>query len=80
MIRPRTTESLMLYIQYLSVLGIWFAIPSVTLLLTKDKRWPYAVIILSITVSLLTIAYIVQWSALFPRSAVEITEGKQDIM
>ena len=74
--RPRTVESLMLYIQYLSVLGIWFAIPSVTLLLTKDKRWPYAVILLAIIFVLLTIAYIMQWSVLFPRSAVEIAGDK----
>lgn len=75
--RPRTVESLMLYIQYLSVLGIWFAIPSVTLLLTKDKRWPYAVLLLAIIFILLTIAYIMQWSILFPRSAVEITGDKK---
>ena len=75
--RPRTVESLMLYIQYLSVLGIWFAIPSVTLLLTKDKRWPYAVILLATIFILLTIAYIMQWSILFPRSAVELTGDKK---
>jgi len=69
----------MLFIQYLSVLGIWFAIPSVTLLLTRDKRWPYAVILLLITVSLLTIAYITQWGALFPRSAVELTDKDKNI-
>ena len=69
--KPRTSEELVLLISYLSLIGIWFAIPSVNLLLNRDRRWPYAVGILGTLVLLLTIAYIKQWEVLFPRSATE---------
>jgi hypothetical protein len=56
---------------YLSLIGVWFAIPSGTLLLQKDNRWVYPVIVLSILVTLLFISYRLQWSVLFPRTATE---------
>ena len=72
MARPRTVEELNLLIGYVSVLGIWFAIPSVSLLLNRDKRWPYAIILLLSLVLFLVISYLIQWQVLFPRSASEI--------
>jgi hypothetical protein len=69
--KPRTYEELGLLLSYISVLGIWFAIPSLSLLLNRDKRWPIALIILSTLLISLLIAYITQWKVLFPRTAVE---------
>ena len=69
--KPRTSEELVLLISYLSLIGIWFAIPSVNLLLNRDKRWPIAAAILLTLVTFLFIAYFTQWHALFPRSANE---------
>jgi len=68
---PRTSEELILLISYLSLIGIWFAIPSVSLLLNRDKRWPIAALILGCLVIMLFIAYFLQWKVLFPRSATE---------
>lgn len=34
----RTSEELSLLLTYISLIGIWFAIPSVTLLINRDKR------------------------------------------
>ena len=68
----RTSEELTLLLTYLSLIGIWFAIPSVTLLINKDKRWPFAVLILSILIIFIFICYLLQWEVLFPRSAEEI--------
>ena len=42
----QTSEKLSLLLQYFSLIGIWFAIPSVSLLLQKDSRWPIAILIL----------------------------------
>lgn len=72
MTRPRTVEELNLLIGYISVLGIWFAIPSVSLLLNKDKRWPYAIGLLLTLVIVLLVSYFVQWQVLFPRPASEV--------
>jgi len=68
---PRTSEELILLISYLSLIGIWFAIPSVSLLLNRDKRWPIAAIMLGTMVLALFVAYFLQWNVLFPRSATE---------
>lgn len=68
---PRTSEELILLISYLSLLGIWFAIPSITLLINRDNRWPIAAGVLSTLVITLLIAYFRQWKVLFPRSATE---------
>ncbi len=68
----RTSEQLSLLISYLSLIGIWFAIPSVNLLINRDKRWPYAIAILGILVTTLLLMYIFQWRVLFPQSANEI--------
>ena len=72
--KTRTSEELLLLLSYLSLIGIWFAIPSVSLMINRDKRWPYALGLLSICVIFLMIAYIAQWEALFPRSASESSE------
>ena len=69
--RPRTSEELILLISYLSLIGIWFAIPSVNLLLNRDKRWPLAAGLLGSLVLVLFVAYFTQWHVLFPRSANE---------
>ena len=71
--KPRTSEELSLLISYLSLIGIWFAIPSVSLLLNRDKRWPIAASFLGILVLILFITYFMQWKLLFPRSATEIS-------
>jgi hypothetical protein len=68
----RTSEELSLLLTYLSLIGIWFAIPSVTLLINRDKRWPIAVSILCVIIVFLLCCYILQWEVLFPRSASEI--------
>ena len=68
----RTSEELTLLLTYLSLIGIWFAIPSVTLLINNDKRWQIAVLILSILVLFIFICYLLQWEVLFPRSANEL--------
>ena len=67
----RTSEELSLLVSYLSLIGIWFAIPSVSLLLNRDKRWPYAIILLGVLVTFLIISYVLQWRAIFPKSASE---------
>ena len=72
----RTSESLMLLISYLSLIGIWFAIPSITLFINRDDRWPKAVILLLMITLMLLIAYLVQWPILFPRAAVEHNRDK----
>ena len=69
--KPRTSEELVLLIGYLSLIGIWFAIPSLNLVINRDKRWPYALVALCFVVIILLIAYLVQWEVLFPRSATE---------
>ena len=66
-----TSEQLGLLLSYLSVIGVWFAIPSVSLLLKRDKRWPRAVVLLSIIVFILLIAYIMKWKILFPTPTAE---------
>ena len=67
--KTRTSEELSLLISYLSLIGIWFAIPSVNLLINRDKRWPIALAILVTLVIFLLICYWTQWRALFPESA-----------
>lgn len=74
--KKRTSEELQLFLTYLSLIGVWIAIPSGTLLLQRDDRWVYAVGILAVLVTLLFIAYRMQWSVLFPRTA---TENIQDL-
>ena len=74
--RVRTSEELVLLISYLSLIGIWFAIPSVTLLINRDKRWPIALGCLGILVLCLFIAYLLHWSVLVPRSATELESEK----
>ena len=64
-----TSEELTLLIAYLQLIGIWFAIPSVTLLLNKDERYPQACVALVILVFFLFVAYNLQWRPLFPQSA-----------
>ena len=66
-----SSEQLSLLLSYLSVIGVWFAIPSVSLLLKRDKRWPVALILLSSIVVILVIAYIVKWRVLFPVPTAE---------
>lgn len=67
--RIRTSESLMLLLNYLALIGIWFAIPSINLLLNRDERWPIALVLLGIIILFLFMAYIFQWNILFPPSA-----------
>ena len=57
-------------------IGIWFAIPSVTLLINKDSRWPWALAILAGIVLMLVISYIFQWRFLFPLSSTQIVFEK----
>ena len=68
----RTSEKLSLFINYLSLIGIWFAIPSVSLLLLKDERWVIAMLILFSVFLALFICYIADWKALFPESAARL--------
>ena len=67
----RTSESLMLLLTYLSLIGIWFAIPSLNLYINRDERWPKAILILFMITFFLFVAYLLQWEVLFPRTAVE---------
>ena len=66
-----SSEQLSLLLSYLSVIGVWFAIPSVSLLLKRDKRWPVALILLSSIVGILVTAYIFRWRVLFPVPTAE---------
>ena len=72
----RTSEELSLLISYLALIGIWFAIPSVNLLINRDKRWPIALSLLVFLVLFLLICYWTQWRVLFPQSAA-ITAKEQ---
>ena len=74
----RSLEKLQLLISYISLIGIWFAIPSVTLLLNRDNRWPYAIIILFCIIILFFIAYIFDWNVLFPKTTDEIIFNQQN--
>ena len=62
----RTSAKLSLLLQYFSLIGIWFAIPSVGLLIKKDSRWPWAMIIPGIIMILIWLAYILDWHVLYP--------------
>lgn len=64
-----TSEELVLLLTYLSLIGIWFAIPSVSLMLRRDKRYHVAVFTLSLVTGSLLVAYKYRWRVLFPRSA-----------
>ena len=66
-----SSEQLSLLLSYLSVIGVWFAIPSVTLLLKRDKRWPTALMLLTTIVMILIISYITKWHVLFPTPTAE---------
>lgn len=72
----KTSDSLALLLTYLSLIGIWFAIPSITLLINKDSRWPWAIAILGGIILILIISYIFQWRFLFPLSSTEIVYQK----
>ena len=74
----RTSESLMLLLTYLSLIGIWFAIPSLNLYVNRDERWPKAMLILFMLTFLLFAAYLLQWKVLFPRAAVEHNKRKTE--
>ena len=69
-------EKLSLLISYLSLIGVWFAIPSVTLLLNKDDRWRISASILGSVVLLLIIAYMYNWHVLFPDTYDQLHEEK----
>ena len=71
--KTRTSEELSLLISYLALIGIWFAIPSVNLLINRDKRWPFALAILIVLVLFLMICYWAQWEVLFPESAALVS-------
>lgn len=71
----RTSEELTLLLNYLSLIGIWFGIPSVTLFINKDNRWPFAALCLSLIVLLIFISYLLHWEVLFPKSAEEIKDN-----
>lgn len=73
----KTSEKLSLLLQYFSLIGIWFAIPSVTLLLQKDSRWPVAIISLTIIMLFFWIAYILDWYILFPKTSDQVIYEKQ---
>jgi len=73
----KTSEKLSLLLQYFSLIGIWFAIPSVTLLLQKDSRWPVAIISLTIIMLFFWIAYILDWHILFPKTSDQVIYEKQ---
>jgi hypothetical protein len=75
--KTRTSEELSLLISYLALIGIWFAIPSVNLLINRDKRWPFALAILIILVLFLLICYWTQWRVLFPQSAALV--GRENL-
>ena len=74
--KHHSLEKLSLLISYLSLIGVWFAIPSVTLLLNKDHRWKFSVGILGAVVLLLLIAYVSNWHILFPDTYEQIREEK----
>ncbi len=69
---PHTSEELSLLLTYLSLIGIWFAIPSVSLLIDRDDRYPVALALLGCIVASLFLAYHYQWRPLFPKSAALI--------
>ena len=71
-------EELYLLINYLALIGIWFAIPSVNLLINRDKRWPIALSILSCLVILLLISYFTKWKILFPKFQEKYTLADYD--
>lgn len=66
-----STEKLSLLIAYLSCIGVWFAIPSVSLIINRDDRWPIALTILLIIFIFFIVSYILQWKVLFPDTAVK---------
>lgn len=73
----QTSEKLSLLLQYFSLIGIWFAIPSVSLLLQKDSRWPVAVILLTTIMFLFWLAYIFDWHVLFPKTSDQVLYEKK---
>lgn len=73
----QTSEKLSLLLQYFSLIGIWFAIPSVSLLLQKDSRWPIAILILIIILFLFLLAYIFDWHVLFPKTSEQVLDEEK---
>tara|TARA_Y100000389_G_C16986692_1_gene282896 strand:+ start:232 stop:468 length:237 start_codon:yes stop_codon:yes gene_type:complete len=75
----QTSEKLSLLLQYFSLIGIWFAIPSVSLLLQKDSRWPIAISILIIILFLFFLAYIFDWHVLFPKTSDQVLDEENKL-
>ena len=76
----QTSEKLSLLLQYFSLIGIWFAIPSVSLLIQKDSRWPIAILILSILMFCIWLAYILDYHLLFPKTSEQVLYEKKSNM
>ena len=76
----QTSEKLSLLLQYFSLIGIWFAIPSVSLLIQKDSRWPIAILILGILMFCFWLAYILDWHVLFPKTSDQVLYEKKSTM
>ena len=60
-------QQVSLLIQYLSLIGIWFAIPSISLLLSRDKRSSIAMGMLVLISIVILAAFFLQWRILFPK-------------
>ena len=75
-----SVEQMGLLLSYLSLLGIWLAIPSVGLFIKKDHRWSYVAIAVLILAVLVVVAYIKGWRTLFPDmtlSDIEISKKQK---
>ena len=71
-----TSESLSLLISYLQLIGVWITLPTTYLIVQKDRRSPYFIALLCVTVISLVVAYSLQWKVLFPRPASMINYDK----
>ena len=67
--RLRTNEDLSLLLEYLSLIGIWFALPSVGFLLGNDRRFFISFAFLFAAIIVLIYCYITLEPSVFPPPA-----------
>ena len=61
-----SVEQASLLVSYLSLLGIWVALPGLGLFISKDHRWPLVMLVLLVLSIGLIISYAKGWKVLFP--------------
>ena len=75
-----TSDSLSLLLTYLSLIGIWVALPTVAFIINEHRGWPYALMTLFVVLLIFIVSYLLKWKVLFPPSSNEVIFEKQQIL